>query len=282
MIFFMEDLWNDTDDWDEEFGNISGTPPTDTYRPCRIDTETLDKYVVVVIYALVFVLSLLGNSLVILVVLRSQLNRSVTDIYLWVKFICLGIWALSLILSLPIFVFRRAINPPYSSPVCYEDMGANTTKLRIVMRALPQTFGFLLPLAVMLFCYGLTLRTLFEAHMGQKHRAMRVIFAVVLVFLLCWLPYNLVLVADTLMRLRVIQETCERRNDIGRALDATEILGFLHSCLNPFIYAFIGQKFRHGLLKIMAFHGLISKEYLSKDGRPSFVGSSSANTSTTF
>uniref|UniRef100_A0A7N5P221 C-X-C chemokine receptor type 2 n=1 Tax=Ailuropoda melanoleuca TaxID=9646 RepID=A0A7N5P221_AILME len=271
MIFFMENLWNDTDDWDEEFGNISGTPPTDTFSPCRVDTETLDKYVVVVIYALVFVLSLLGNSLVILVVLRSQFNRSVTDVYLlnlavadllfaltlpiwaaskakgwifgtplckvvsllkevnfyssilllacisvdrylaivhatrtltqkrhWVKFICLGIWALSLILSLPIFVFRRAINPPYSSPVCYEDMGVNTTKLRIVMRALPQTFGFLLPLAVMLFCYGLTLRTLFEAHMGQKHRAMRVIFAVVLVFLLCWLPYNLVLVADTL------------------------------------------------------------------------------------
>ncbi|XP_029787491.1 C-X-C chemokine receptor type 2-like, partial [Suricata suricatta] len=145
-----------------------------------------------------------------------------------------------------------------------------------------QTFGFLLPLMVMLFCYGLTLRTLFEAHMGQKHRAMRVIFAVVLVFLLCWLPYNLVLVADTLMRLRVIKETCERRNDIGRALDATEILGFFHSCLNPIIYAFIGQKFRHGLLKIMAIHGLISKEHLPKDGRPSFVGSSSGNTSTTF
>ena len=94
------------------------------------------------------------------------------------------------------------------------------------MRVLPQTFGFLLPLLVMLICYGLTLRTLFAAHMGQKHRAMRVIFAVVLVFLLCWLPYNLVLVADTLMRVQVIAETCERRNDIGRALDATEILGF--------------------------------------------------------
>ncbi|XP_044097516.1 C-X-C chemokine receptor type 2 [Neovison vison] len=323
--------------------------------PCRPESLEINKYAVVVIYALVFVLSLLGNSLVILVVLYSRLSQSVTDVYLlnlaiadllfaltlpiwaaskakgwifgtplckvvsllkevnfysgilllacismdrylaivhatrtltqkrhWVKFICLGIWALSLMLSLPIFVFRRAINPPYSSPVCYEDMGANTTRLRIVMRALPQTFGFLVPLAVMLFCYGLTLRTLFQAHMGQKHRAMRVIFAVVLVFLLCWLPYNLVLVADTLMRLRVIGETCERRNDIGRALDATEILGFLHSCLNPFIYAFIGQKFRHGLLKIMAFHGLISKEHLSKDGRPSFVGSSSANTSTTF
>ncbi|XP_037377793.1 C-X-C chemokine receptor type 2 [Talpa occidentalis] len=322
--------------------------------PCLPESWEINKYAVVVIYVLVFLLSLLGNFLVILVVLYSQISRSVTDVYLlnlavadflfaltlpiwaaskakgwifgttlcklvsllkeinfyssilllacisvdrylaivhatrtltqkrhWVKFICLGIWTLSFILSMPLFLFRKQIHPPSFSPVCYEDMGANTTKWRIIMRALPQTFGFLLPLLVMLFCYGFTLRTLFAAHMGQKHRAMRVIFAVVLIFLLCWLPYNLVLVADTLMRLGVIQETCARRNHIGRALDATEILGFFHSCLNPFIYAFIGQKFRHGLLKIMASHGLISKEYLAKEGRPSFVGSSSGNTSTT-
>ncbi|XP_043433732.1 C-X-C chemokine receptor type 2-like [Prionailurus bengalensis] len=357
MIVFMENIGNDTDWWElmDEFANFTGTPPTEEYSPCRIEIETLNKYAVLVIYALVFMLSLLGNSLVILVVLYSQVSRSVTDVYLlnlaiadllfaltlpiwaaskakgwifgtllckvvsflkevnfysgilllacisvdrylaivhatrtltrkrhWVKFICLGIWALSLLLALPIFIFREAIKPPYSSPVCYEDMGANTAKWRMVLRVLPQIFGFLLPLMVMLFCYGLTLRTLFEAHMGQKHRAMRVIFAVVLIFLLCWLPYNLVLIADTLMRLRAIKETCERRNDIGRALDATEILGFFHSCLNPIIYAFIGQKFRHGLIKIMAIHGLISKEHLSKDSRPSFVGSSSGNTSTTF
>lgn len=353
MAISVENVWNFSD-WEMDDYFI-GTPPTESYyRPCVMDTETLNKHAVVIIYALVFLLSLLGNSLVMLVVLYSKVGRSVTDVYLlnlaiadmlfaltlpiwavskvkgwiygtilckmvslvkevnfyssilllacisvdrylaivhatrtltqkrhWVKFICLGIWALSLILSLPIFVFRKAIYPPGSSPACYEDMGANTTKWRIEMRALPQTFGFLLPLLVMLFCYGFTLRTLFQAHMGQKHRAMRVIFAVVLVFLLCWLPYNLVLVADTFMRLGVIKETCERRNDIGRALDATEILGFLHSCLNPLIYAFIGQKFRHGLLKIMAIHGLVSKEFLAKDGKPSFAGSSSGNTSTT-
>ena len=83
------------------------------------------------------------------------------------------------------------------------------------------------------------------------------------------------------MRTKLIKETCERRDDIDKALNATEILGFLHSCLNPIIYAFIGQKFRHGLLKIMATYGLVSKEFLAKEGRPSFVSSSSANTSTT-
>ncbi|XP_023616934.1 C-X-C chemokine receptor type 2 isoform X1 [Myotis lucifugus] len=341
--------------WDDfENYSYSDIPISPNSVPCQPESLDINKYALVAIYALVFLLSLLGNSLVMLVVLYSHVNRSVTDVYLlnlaiadllfaltlpiwaaakatgwifgtplckmvsllkevnfysgilllacisvdrylaivhatrtltlkrhWVKFICLGIWALSLILSLPVFVFRRAVYPPNSGPVCYEDLGANTTKWRTVMRALPQTIGFLFPLLVMLFCYGFTLRTLFQAHMGQKHRAMRVIFAVVLVFLLCWLPYNLVLLSDTLLRIGMIKDSCGRRNNIGRALDATEILGFLHSCLNPLIYAFIGQKFRHGLLKIMAIHGLISKEFLAKESRPSFVGSSSGNTSTT-
>nr|XP_012595760.1 C-X-C chemokine receptor type 2-like [Microcebus murinus] len=349
--FILEDLL------DGDFSNY--TYSTDLHpilpdsAPCRPESLEINKYAVVITSALVFLLSLLGNSLVMLVILCSCVSRSITDVYLlnlamadllfaltlpiwaaskvngWifgtalcklvsllkevnfysgilllacisvdrylaivhatraltqkrhqVKFICLGTWALSLCLSLPVIIFRTTIYPPSSSPVCYEDMGNSTATWRMVLRILPQTFGFVLPLLVMLFCYGFTLRTLLKAHMGQKHRAMRVIFAVVLVFLLCWLPYHLVLLADTLRRTQVISETCKRGNDIDRALDATEILGFFHSCLNPFIYAFIGQKFRHGLLKILATHGLISKQFLPKDSRPSFAGSSSGNRST--
>uniref|UniRef100_A0A8D2BAX3 C-X-C chemokine receptor type 1 n=1 Tax=Sciurus vulgaris TaxID=55149 RepID=A0A8D2BAX3_SCIVU len=342
--------WNVSDMWtffDYEF-NFTGLPPLgEEYSPCSLDTEMFNKYVVVAIYAVVFLLSLLGNSLVILVILYSRVNRSVTDVYLlnlavadllfaltlpiwaaakekgWifgtplckvisllkevnfysgilllacisldrylaivhatraltqkrhlVKFICLGIWGLSLILSLPFFLFRQALSPTNSSPVCYEDLGNNTATWRLVLRILPQIFGFVIPLLAMLFFYGFTLHTLFKAHMGQKHRAMRVIFAVVLVFLFCWLPYNLVLLTDTLMRTHVIEETCERRNDIDRALDATEILGFLHSCLNPLIYAFIGQNFRNGFLKILAARGLISKEFLASHRITSYTSSS--------
>ncbi|XP_008568978.1 PREDICTED: C-X-C chemokine receptor type 1 [Galeopterus variegatus] len=348
----MASTTDDTSNWwfgsNYDFLNFTGLPPVEEdVRPCRRDIETLNKYIVVVIYALVFLLSVLGNSLVMLVILYNKVSRSVTDVYLlnlaiadllfaltlpiwatskakgWifgtplckvvsllkevnfysgilllacisvdrylaivhatrtltqkrhlVKFICLGIWSLSVILSLPLFLFRQAF-PLYDSRlVCYEVLGSNTAKWRMVLRILPHTFGFVLPLLVMLFCYGFTLRTLFKAHTGQKHRAMRVIFAVVLIFLLCWLPYNLVLVADTLMRTQIIKETCERRNDINKALDATEILGFLHSCLNPLIYAFIGQNFRHGLLKILVARGLVSKEFLAHHGITSYTSSS--------
>ncbi|XP_043852575.1 C-X-C chemokine receptor type 1 [Dromiciops gliroides] len=326
----------DDDPWGSEFDNYTDSVSTDAV-PCHQDYWKLDKYFVMVVYSLVFFLSLLGNFLVMLVILHNRLSRSVTDIYLlnlamadllfalslpiwaaskvkgwiygtplckfvsllkevnfysgilllacisvdrylaivhatraltqkrhWVKFICMGIWGLSLVLSMPILYSREAFKSENNGFVCYENLGNNTEKWRLVLRILPQSFGFVLPLLVMLFCYGFTLRTLFEAHMGQKHRAMRVIFAVVLVFLLCWLPYNLVLVTDTLLRTKMIEDTCSRREEIDRALDVTEVLGFLHSCLNPIIYAFIGQKFRHSFLKILAARGVVSQDFLAR------------------
>ncbi|XP_003785131.1 C-X-C chemokine receptor type 1 [Otolemur garnettii] len=333
--------------WDDE-ESFTGLPAVDEEsRPCSQETETLNKYAVVTIYALVFLLSLLGNSLVMLVILYSRVSRSVTDVYLlnlamadllfaltlpiwaaskvngWifgtplcklvsllkevnfysgilllacisvdrylaivhatrtftqkrhlVKFICLSTWGLSVTLSLPFFLFREAYNPNNSITVCYEILGNNTAKWRMVLRILPHTFGFVLPLLVMLFCYGFTLRTLVKAQMGQKHRAMRVIFAVVLIFLLCWLPYHLVLLTDTLMRTQMIEESCERRNDVDRALEVTQILGFLHSCLNPIIYAFIGQNFRHGFFKVLATRGLVSKEFMARHRITSYTSSS--------
>ncbi|KAM9031010.1 C-X-C chemokine receptor type 2 [Sarcophilus harrisii] len=329
-------------------------PESDDAAPCPPGSWNLNKYFIIIIYIFVFLLSLLGNSLVLLVILYNRLNRSVTDIYLlnlaiadllfalslpiwaaskvqgwiygtplcklvsllkevnfysgilllacisidrylaivhatraltqkrhWVKFICMGIWVLSLLLSMPIVLFREKLQSKDYGYVCYENFGKSTEKGRLILRILTQFCGFVLPLVVMLFCYGFTMRTLFEAHMGQKHRAMRVIFAVVLVFLLCWLPYNLVLVTDTLLRTHLIEDSCSRREAIEQAINVTEVLGFLHSCLNPIIYAFIGHKFRYSFLKILAAHGMVSKEFLAQHTKPSVHGSSSGNTSTT-
>ncbi|NXL88437.1 CXCR1 protein, partial [Alectura lathami] len=322
--------------------------------PCGDDASVVNKYLVTFIYCLVFILSMLGNGLVVLVVTSSHTNRSVTDVYLlnlavsdllfalslplwaaysahewvfgtvmckavsvlqeanfysgilllacisvdrylaivyatraatekrhWVKFVCVAIWVFSVLLSLPMLLFREAFISPNNGTVCYERIdNENTTKWRVVLRVLPQTFGFLLPLLVMLFCYSVTVHTLLQTKNAQKQRAMKVILAVVLAFLVCWLPYNITLVSDTLMRTRAIAESCERRSHIDRALSVTRVLGFAHSCINPIIYAFIGQKFRNSFLKILAQRGLISKDAVARYGRASYT-STSGNTSTT-
>ncbi|NXY92658.1 CXCR1 protein, partial [Alcedo cyanopectus] len=327
---------------------------SDSAAPCRSSSSVLNKYLLVVTYCLVFIFSVVGNGLVVLVVTSNHTNRSVTDVYLlnlsvadllfaltlplwaayqvhgwifgtvmckaisvlqeanfysgilllacisvdrylaivhatrpatekrhWVKFVCLGIWIFSVLLSLPMLLFREAFVSGNNGTVCYERIAhENTSKWRVVLRVLPQTFGFVLPVLVMLFCYGVTIITLLQTKNAQKQRAMKVILAVVVVFLICWMPYNITLVSDTLMRTHAITETCERRDMIDAALSVTQVLGFSHSCINPIIYAFIGQKFRNSFLKILAQRGLISKDAVARYGRASYA-STSGNTSTT-
>ncbi|XP_021256189.1 uncharacterized protein LOC110400551 isoform X2 [Numida meleagris] len=267
--FYADDLFDILYNYTTDYGNYSlALPDIDvSSSPCRNEGSVANKYLVAFIYCLVFLLSMVGNGLVVLVVTSGHMNRSVTDIYLlnlavadllfalslplwaaywahewvfgtvmckaisvlqesnfysgilllacisvdrylaivyatraatekrhWVKFVCVGIWVFSVLLSLPVLLFREAFVSDRNGTVCYERIGnENTTKWRVVLRVLPQTFGFALPLLVMLFCYGVTVHTLLQTKNVQKQRAMKVILAVVLVFLVCWLPYNITL-----------------------------------------------------------------------------------------
>ncbi|KAM3856350.1 C-X-C chemokine receptor type 1-like [Vipera latastei] len=340
-----------------EYGNDSLDFLGSLIEVCNLrDKSVTIKYIVPVIYTLVCILSLLGNSLVILVVSLSKGNRSVTDVYLlnlaiadllfavtlpiwavygahewifgtvmckitsvlkevnfysgvlllafisfdrylaivyatraatqkrhWVKFVCIGIWLFAFLFSLPVIRFREVFKLSNSSNrVCYENIGGDrTAEWRVVLRILPQVFGFLLPLTIMMICYGITVHRLYQTKNKQKKKAMKVILAVVLVFVICWLPYNIALLIDTLLRSGVITETCSVQERIDNALLGTEILGVAHSCINPIIYAFIGQKFRNNFLKILVSQGIISKEILIRYRKGSSFSTSSGNTSTT-
>ncbi|XP_069838412.1 C-X-C chemokine receptor type 2-like [Dendropsophus ebraccatus] len=327
-------------------------PDIDT-APCMVSSP-INKYVIMVIYACVFLLNIVGNSLVILVICYNKLKRSSTDIYLlnlaiadllfsvtlpfwaayqvsewefgitackmvsilqevnfysgilllacisvdrylaivhatefftkkrhWVKFIAIAIWMVSFALSLPTIWFRDVFLTPRRGLACHENLEENTESWLINVRIGRHLMGFFVPLLVMLFCYGFVIKTLFQTRNSQKHRAMKVILAVFFVFLTCWLPHNITVIVDSLMRTRHINETCVLRNQLDAALSVTEVFGFTHSCINPILYAFIGQKFRHSFLSILASKGFISKDRLSSYGRSLSVMSSSAHTSTT-
>ncbi|KAM9234719.1 C-C chemokine receptor type 6 [Dugong dugon] len=167
------------------------------------------------------------------------------------KVICFAVWVVSIIISSSTFIF----NQKYSLQgvdVCepkYHNV-LEPIKWKLLMLVLQLIFGFFIPLMFMIFCYTFIVKTLVQAQNSKRHKAIRVIIAVVLVFLVCQTPHNMVLLVTAVTMGRT-DRACGSEKLIGYTKTITEVLAFLHCCLNPVLYAFIGQKFRNYFLKIM-------------------------------
>ena len=199
---------------------------------------------------------------------------------------CLCVWFLCLLLSVPDWVFLQALKDErrQGKVECvhnYLPYYGKTEDWRLASRLLYHTVGFLLPSAVMVFCYS---RILFRLHRGQqglqKQRAIRVILALVVAFFASWTPYNVALMVDTLLDRRAIKDTCDMRTALDISLVVTTSLGYVHCCLNPVLYAFVGVKFRRHLAKTLKFLGCRLKGQVRAGSRRSSVWSESGNTST--
>ncbi|XP_044073701.1 C-X-C chemokine receptor type 1 isoform X2 [Siniperca chuatsi] len=214
-------------------------------------------------------------------------TRVLSSRHLLVKVVCSVVWLVAGLLSLPVAIQKESMRAEdLGQTICYENLtGESIHHWRVATRVLRHTMGFFLPLLVMAVCYSWTLVALFHTRNQQKHKAMRIILAVVIAFVLCWLPYNVTVLIDTLIRGDSIKgETCETRYRVAVMLKVTQVLAFMHCAVNPVLYAFIGQKFRNQFLSALYKHGLISKR-LQMAYRNSSVSSAgnikSRHTSTT-
>uniref|UniRef100_A0AAY5F695 G-protein coupled receptors family 1 profile domain-containing protein n=1 Tax=Electrophorus electricus TaxID=8005 RepID=A0AAY5F695_ELEEL len=169
----------------------------------------------------------------------------------WVT--CAFVWGLGSILSLPATIYNRAYLFPGKDGKmqCGEHYDISSAQQwRLAMRMLSHLLGFLLPLAAMLGFYGVTISRLVHTRGLRKHKAMRLIVAVVAAFLLCWCPYHVATMMDTLLRAELVESSCRRRHEADLALKVTHSLGVLHCCVNPVLYAFVGEKFRTNLWRL--------------------------------
>uniref|UniRef100_A0A3B3ZSI8 G-protein coupled receptors family 1 profile domain-containing protein n=1 Tax=Periophthalmus magnuspinnatus TaxID=409849 RepID=A0A3B3ZSI8_9GOBI len=121
--------------------------------------------------------------------------------------------------------------------------------VKILVPSLQMAIGFLLPFLIMTFCYSCILITLLRAQSSQRHKAIRVVFAVVVVFILCHFPYNVVLLKHTLSLFK--ERSCKMEKIKFKILAISQSIAYLHCCLNPILYAFVGVKFRSHFRQIM-------------------------------
>jgi hypothetical protein len=156
--------------------------------------------------------------------------------------ISLGVWAAAILVAAPQFMFTKQ-----KENECLGDYPEVLQEIWPVLRNVEANFlGFLLPLLIMGFCYFRIIQTLFSCKNSKKAKAMKLILLVVIVFFLFWTPYNVIILLETLKFYNFFP-SCDVKRDLRLALSVTETVAFSHCCLNPFIYAFAGEKFRRYL-----------------------------------
>ncbi|CAK6954388.1 CX3C chemokine receptor 1 [Scomber scombrus] len=161
------------------------------------------------------------------------------------------IWLIAVIMATPQVRFASIVDDDDSlkcQPLYPEDWQQFWKMLRNFSE---NTVSILLCLPIMIFSYVNILVVLSKSRNSKKDRAVKLIFTVVCLFVLCWVPYNVIVFLQTLELVQILVD-CEVSRSINSAMCFAEIIALSHCCVNPVIYALIGEKFRKSLAKMLS------------------------------
>ncbi|RVE62414.1 hypothetical protein OJAV_G00156910 [Oryzias javanicus] len=166
-------------------------------------------------------------------------------------------WTAGFLASFPELVFIKLKKPTNinMSVFCYpalavEDGDFSSSHFWTIFSIFKMNIlGLFVPLFIMVFCYSQIIWKLLDSHSSRK-QAIRLVYLVLAVFFCCWVPYNLASFFKGLELLH-IYSGCESSQTIALALQVTEVIAYSHSCLNPILYVFAGEKFRKQLLRLI-------------------------------
>ncbi|XP_043823952.1 C-C chemokine receptor type 1-like [Dromiciops gliroides] len=167
-------------------------------------------------------------------------------------------WGMAFLASLPDVIFTRS-QKEFSSHTCSPHFPYENARMWRQFQALKlNILVFALPLLVMITCYTGIIKRLLRRTSERKWRAVKLIFAIMVIFFLFWTPYNLtVLVSafeDFFFPPKSKELSCERSKELDLAMQVTEVIAFTHCCVNPVIYAFVGERFQKYLSHFVRHH----------------------------
>ncbi|XP_068160492.1 atypical chemokine receptor 4b [Antennarius striatus] len=166
--------------------------------------------------------------------------------------VCLMLWLVASFLGLPELIFSTVKHSHHRMSCTSVYPPSMARPVKATLELLEVTLRFLLPSLVMVVCYCSIARMLSRAAEVQrvgKWRTLRVLLAVVAVFLLTQTPYNVVKFCRAMDIIYILVTDCDVSKRLDRALQVTEGLALSHACINPLLYAFIGSSFRGHVLK---------------------------------
>lgn len=214
------------------------------------------------------------------IVLATSAHRHRSKTVLVSKLSSAGIWVVAFFLSIPELIYSgvKPNNGENGENACVPFV-AEVQSRSAGLKISQMVIGFLLPLIIMVFCYSMIIMTLLRVRNFEKYKAIKVIIAIVIVFVVFQLPYNSVMLIKTFGN----NTDCHISKTIDVADDVTYTFACFRCVLNPFLYVIIGVKFRNDLCKFFKDLGCLSQEKFTEwsTAKPSKRGSFAMDTDTT-
>ncbi|GAA6216667.1 lysophosphatidic acid receptor 6-like [Lates japonicus] len=161
--------------------------------------------------------------------LRSPLCSLVVSVVLW----CVaGVAVLVFILMGPL----ETDADESGRRSCFENFAKHEWDTRLLPYSiLSLIFCSLLPSLIILVCYPMAARRISLIRTKAAQRAVRVIYTILAITLLCFLPNHMVYLLQLLRRMEIIK-SCSTGNAIHNARRVTMALVTLNTCLDPVLY----------------------------------------------
>lgn len=161
-------------------------------------------------------------------------------------------WGAGFLASFPDLIFLQEQRNVSGQHTCYPgfpDVSSSLHFWQVFSIAKMNIVGLLIPIIILGFCYSQIIWRLLNSQSSKK-QAIRLVVIVVAIFFCCWIPYNLASLARALeLKHRFLD--CGHSKAVRLALQITEAIAYSHSCLNPILYVFVGEKFRRHLLRMI-------------------------------
>ncbi|KAG8126465.1 hypothetical protein E2320_021524 [Naja naja] len=207
---------------------------------CKI----INSFLVINLYSSIYFVVMVSIDRYLALVKTMSLGRMRQPVY--AKWNCFVIWVSALFLCFPTLTFRslKGVN---GYVACLLDYPA--FQWTITTAILLNTVGFLIPVCIITYCSVQIIKTLQSRDIQKiqtiqtEKKATILVLAVLLLFIICWLPFQITTFIDMLFQMRIIFG-CDVDQGLAVASQISSYWGFINSCLNPIVYVIIGKHFR--------------------------------------
>lgn len=160
----------------------------------------------------------------------------------------LMVWITSLLLGSQSFLSRAVADSS-----CQDT--ASSTK--VVFSLMTRVIAFLLPLVIITFCYSAVALKLYQHFQvaskaeRNKRRSIRIGLCILVLFVLTWLPFNILYTVLTLRNSGYLEFSEEAFVYLAKSVSLATCLAFSNSCMNPLVYFWMDSYMRKKVIELL-------------------------------